>query len=98
MSNNLMTPAAAQLILKNLAEAENKRGRMLYFTPEGGWAYCPVCGTSDKDYAFSFAVVDGRDPVTDKDGLVMVFYITHPKLARRCLFGMAGVPEQGDAA
>jgi hypothetical protein len=95
----MMTPAAAQLILKTLAEKEHERGRTLYFNPEGGWAYCPVCGVSDKDYAFEFAATDGRDPVTQKDGLVLVFYIAHGKdLARRCAFGMAGTPANGPLA
>lgn len=95
----MMTPKDAQAMLSVLADGERKNGRSLFFDPAGGMTYCPVCGTSDRAATFEFAVVDARDPITKKDGLVMVFYFNHSAdRARRCLLGLAGTPAHGDMA
>lgn len=92
----MMTHDAAIALLTELAMAEAAQGRQLNYIPDGSLAYCPVCGTANmKNFKFKFAVLEGRDPVAQRDGLMLVFFIEHPGQPKRCLFGLAGAPEQG---
>lgn len=95
----MINSETAKAVLTSLAQGEAKNGRMLNYPVNGTFTYCPVCGTgSMKDFTFTFAATDGRDPITKDDGLVIVFYIDHPALKRRCLMGMAGAPAHGPIA
>lgn len=94
----MMTPKAAAAVLRALGEGEAKKGRMLAYNLRSSWAYCPSCGTAQMhDMTFDFTAMDGRT-ADGNDGLQMIFYINHPSIGRRCLWGFAGVPAQGPIA
>jgi hypothetical protein len=100
----MMNPKDAMALLTTLALGEKKNGRLLNYNPSAAWTYCPCCGTGRMTGStFKFAVIDARDPVTEAEGLVMVFYVDHPLQPgdvqpQRCLIVQAGVPLHGGEA
>lgn len=100
----MMTSGEARLAIKNLAEAEAKKGRKLVCDIKGGWTFCPVCSSRDRDFSYTFSAKPARDEKTGQEGFSFVFYIRHSKptykgdLPNTCLMVLAGIPAAGALA
>lgn len=95
---NLPTSEAAAAILKEFGRRIlEKHGLQFHYMIDGGFAFCPVCGSSAmKNHGLRFAAFDGENPITKEPGVILYAIISHEN--RRCLWGLAGAPAQGQEA